>query len=314
MNKEEYTPRRVKMVINVFAIILGISIILGVSYAIFRASDTGRKTNTIKTGDFGLEIKNESDDSINLTHSIPMREEDGLKTNPYTFDVVNTGDYDINYKLGFEISSDTTMPVSSVRYVLVKDGVKGSSALVSSAVLENITTEDGTKKVYYVANYDIAAGATQKFKLYMWLDYNATESIANTVFKANVRVDGEATTITPRKTLREPTDEEKASFSKGDYEGIIAKNNNSQVFYVDSDDGPVVEIFLFNNNTYLAYAYPFQNIEDDDLFIEANKWYSVDVDTGDATEYTGDCPFIKSIFTDIYSSSYLDAIVESFGN
>ena len=85
-------------------------------------------------------------------------------------------------------------------------------------------------------------------------------------------------------------------------------------FYVDSDDGPVVEIFLFNNNTYLAYAYPFQNIEDDDLFIEANKWYSVDVDTGDATEYTGDCPFIKSIFTDIYSSSYLDAIVESFGN
>ncbi len=311
MNKKENTPRRVKMVINVFAIILGISIILGVSYAIFRASDTGRKTNTIKTGDFGLEIKNESDDSINLTHSIPMKEEDGLKTNPYTFDVVNTGDYDINYKLGFEISSDTTMSASSVRYVLVKDGVKGSSALVSSAVLENITTDDGTKKVYYVANYDIATGTTQKFKLYMWLDYNATESIANTVFKANVRVDGEATTITPRKTLREPTDEEKASFYRELNVFIAQRGGQNGVTYAALGGNNGYAIFIVYNNN--IYVYPFNDFTGDGELYEGNKWYfSRDNDT--LVEYTDDCPFEKSFFTNIYSNSYLDAIVESFGN
>lgn len=207
-DKEKKTyNKNYKFFLNIFAIVLGIGVIFGVTYAIFRTTVRGEKSNVISTGNFGLVIQNESTNGISLTNALPMSEEEGKKTSAYTFELKNTGDYDIKYKLGFELDSSSTMPAKAIRYIFNN----GTSSLMSSAVETEVSDTDGTvKKVYYVEDSYIGKGETKQYSLKMWIDYDATkEEAAGKTFKIKARADGEATKQFEAKTLIAPSAEQK---------------------------------------------------------------------------------------------------------
>lgn len=310
-----------KMMLNIFAIILGMGIILGVSYAIFRTRDVADKTNVIQTGDFGLEITNESADGISVTNALPMTFEEGMKTTPYTFTLTNTGDYDVAYKLGLEAFSDSTMPSSAVRYLLIKGDATDTSGLtnentklVSQAVEETVTDENNqTKTVYYIETGTIKSQASQNYTLYMWIDYDATTEITGTKFKVRARADGEATKIDEnKKEFIEPTEEEltQMQYEDGTNQYIVARGTSQMgIWYSNNMNSTGVKAIAVgdgNGNTYIFLS--------DDLVIgetplKGNTWYSAGENP---EEYTGDAPFTKEDLTTIYSESYVDYVMSLF--
>lgn len=315
--------RNYKMLLNIFAIILGMGIVLGVSYAIFRTTDVGKKKNVITTGDFGLEINDVSSDGISVTNALPMTFDEGIKQTPYTFTLTNTGDYAIDYKLSLENLVEVTeerMPTTTIRYLLIQgDNVdvttktNEDTKLMSQAVEEVVTDEDNNEKtVYYIETGIIGARSSQKYTLYLWIDYDATAEIQGTKFKVRARVDGEAAKI---KKFIEPTEEQLAEM-KVDSEGAIyfvGDNTNIEIWYAEyvSDEISFKTIVVYNDS-----VGAYQMFNKDVKFEEGRDfiggiWYFID-DNDSKTRYTGECPFDKNDLTDIYSEEYLDYIISLF--
>lgn len=310
-----------KMMLNIFAIILGMGIILGVSYAIFRTRDVADKTNVIQTGDFGLEITNESADGISVTNALPMTFEEGIKTTPYTFTLTNTGDYDVAYKLGLEAFDDSTMPPSAVRYVLIQGDATDTSSLtnedtqlVSQAVEETVTDENNqSKTVYYVETGTLKSQASQNYTLYMWIDYDATTEITGTKFKVRARADGEATKIDEnKKEFIEPTEEELLQMTQeSDNEYNVASASNITIRYsINSSDDTQKAIMITDGRTSSGYIFCNKDITFENVNLTGGVWYTVVDDN--YTEYTGSAPITKEDLTTIHSESYLDYILSLF--
>lgn len=329
--KEKKTyNKNYKFFLNIFAIVLGIGVIFGVTYAIFRTTVRGEKSNVISTGNFGLVIQNESTNGISLTNALPMSEEEGKKTSAYTFELKNTGDYDIKYKLGFELDSSSTMPAKAIRYIFNN----GTSSLMSSAVETEVSDTDGTvKKVYYVEDSYIGKGETKQYSLKMWIDYDATkEEAAGKTFKIKARADGEATKQFEAKTLIAPTALQMNQLKQveNNDEWSIAENESGNYKYitwglVDTEHdsyGICIEIIKDENPDKRDYYYFVnkdytENVNNEEItLMKAGYWYKME-DMGGSnlstiTRYFGACPFKKSDLSTIYSESYLDYVISLF--
>ncbi len=328
-NKKTYNKNH-KFFLNVFAIVMGIGVIFGVTYAIFRTTVRGEKTNIISTGNFGLVIQNESTSGISLTNALPMSEEEGKKTSAYTFELKNTGDYDVKYKLGFELDSSSTMPAKAIRYIFND----GNSSLMSSAVETEVSDADGTvKKVYYVEDSYIGKGETKQYSLKMWIDYDATqEEAAGKTFKIKARADGEATKQFEAKTLIAPTAEQMKQLQQVDSnnEWIIADKvsddtsiGDKWIEYTligDSSDVYGITIDIIGDNERDLYIFLNKDYTLEDGGVEytykAGYWYKILQNSSgeiiNSPRYFGECPFKKSDLSTIYSESYLDYVISLF--
>lgn len=332
-DKEKKTyNKNYKFFLNVFAIVLGIGVIFGVTYAIFRTTVRGEKSNIISTGNFGLVIQNESTSGITLTNALPMSEEEGRKTSAYTFELKNTGDYDIKYKLGFELDPSSTMPAKAIRYIFNN----GTSSLMSSAVETEVSDADGTvKKVYYVEDSYIGKGETKQYSLKMWIDYDATkEEAAGKTFKIKARADGEATKQFEAKTLIAPTAEQKNQLKQVENNDawLIAENENGnnlnskyiewRLIDTEHDSYGILIDIIKDENADKRDSYYFvnkdytENVNNEKIIImKAGYWYkmeSIDGNLSTITRYFGACPFKKSELGSIYSESYLDYVISLF--
>lgn len=310
-DKEKKTyNKNYKFFLNIFAIVLGIGVIFGVTYAIFRTTVRGEKSNVISTGNFGLVIQNESTNGISLTNALPMSEEEGKKTSAYTFELKNTGDYDIKYKLGFELDSSSTMPAKAIRYIFNN----GTSSLMSSAVETEVSDTDGTvKKVYYVEDSYIGKGETKQYSLKMWIDYDATkEEAAGKTFKIKARADGEATKQFEAKTLIAPTDEQMNQLKQveNNDEWLIAENENMSIKYAKNSDDLTMQGIAIENKQNDRYDIVNKDYTSGVSTLKAGYWHVYK--NGKYSRYFGACPFKKSDLSTIYSESYLDYVISLF--
>lgn len=310
-DKEKKTyNKNYKFFLNVFAIVLGIGVIFGVTYAIFRTTVRGEKSNIISTGNFGLVIQNESTSGITLTNALPMSEEEGRKTSAYTFELKNTGDYDIKYKLGFELDSSSTMPAKAIRYIFNN----GTSSLMSSAVETEVSDADGTvKKVYYVEDSYIGKGEAKQYSLKMWIDYDATkEEAAGKTFKIKARADGEATKQFEAKTLIAPTAEQMNQLKQveNNDKWLIAENENMSIKYAKNSDDLTMYGIIIENKQNDRYDIVNKDYISGVKTLKAGYWHIYK--NGEYSRYFGACPFKKSELGSIYSESYLDYVISLF--
>ena len=187
---------------KIIGIIVGIILVLGISYALFSTVLRGKKKVRITTGTLDLQlVETDENDPLKYTHieldnALPMTNADGLKTTPYMFTLKNLGNIDANYVLSLEVENSSDLPAGSVKYAIerVKDdsGNFESSPLLLSQVnahaSKNLNNDD-------VMLYDLDEGKIKvseniDYKLYIWVDYDAGIEAANKTLTAVVRISG----------------------------------------------------------------------------------------------------------------------------
>ncbi len=177
---------------KITGILAGLILVLGTSYAVFRTVTRGEQDSVISAGKLDVRIENEQDE-ITLENAFPITEEEGKKQTPYTFDVVNKGTINAEYDLYIEIDeSVSTLPVDVVRYYLTveEDGTEKIVTSSARTISQEEVIEKEGKKLYKIDNKYLDTTKSNHYKLYLWVDYNATtEQATNKTFEAKVSIE-----------------------------------------------------------------------------------------------------------------------------
>lgn len=187
------------IVAKILGIILGIVLVLGISYALYMVTFYGKKENKIITGTLRLELletdKNapEKYTHIELDNAYPISDEEGINTVPYTFTLKNTGNIDSRYTISLEVLKTSTLPPDTVKFLLQKvdDSLYSIPALLSdreSYLSKNTSNEDVV--LYNLGEGIIAVGESIDFSLNLWVDYDANNIAMQKEMVATIRVDG----------------------------------------------------------------------------------------------------------------------------
>ena len=149
-------------VIVISLIIIGIILIVGVSYAVFQKTIAQEGINEITTYSC-LNITFESlNNVINIDNAYPIKDEEGLRQTPYKFTINNTCDKYVAVDLGIKLTS--SLSVNRIKVALNKLYEEGIPTLLSNAT--NIEDTDN----YIVLNDGINANGSQSYEYRMWMD------------------------------------------------------------------------------------------------------------------------------------------------
>ena len=162
--------------IILFAFFL-LSIVGGVSYALFTNTLYGKKTVEVTSGTFKIDFKDGN--IINLNNVSPVSDTAGLQTTPYTFIVSNTGSLDAKYNISLE-EKDNGVDALDRKYI--KYSLKeGDGEWSSPALLSNGLT--------LTANKLLSSGKEETFQLKIWLDETAPNEVQGKKYDAKIVVD-----------------------------------------------------------------------------------------------------------------------------
>jgi len=167
--KREY----VKIIL--FAVFL-LSIVGGVSYALFTNTLYGKENVEVTAGTFKIDFKDGN--IINLNNASPISDVAGLQTTPYTFVVNNTGSLDAKYNISLE-EKDNGVDALDRKYV--KYSLKeGDGEWSHPALLSNGLT--------LTANKLLSSGKEETFQLKIWLDESAPNEVQGKKYDAKIVV------------------------------------------------------------------------------------------------------------------------------
>lgn len=230
-------------------VILGTILLLSISYAWLSLTLTGTKTNVLKAGTLSLKLTDSTSSEINMTGAVPMMDEVGLTTNPYTFTLTNNGDINSEYTIYLDNvalnTGETQLPDTTIKYNLVKDNVSMATALLSTL---------GTNPNRILDSGIIAPGDTYTYDLRLWLDQNATiAQAAGKVFRGKIRVVAQQIIEDPRaaqksilanRTIKEPID------------GMFGTPYSGEGIFTAPDDYGTSYYFrgIGNRDNYLTFA------------------------------------------------------------
>ncbi|MGN1379826.1 MAG: hypothetical protein ACI4XR_05525 [Bacilli bacterium] len=175
-------------ILSVIVLLLILCTGISISYAFFTISKTEQNPNVSVTIDnipacVTLQMSNANIVSIANEYAAPISDAKALSSDVYrtSFDVVNNCDSTQNLKVLLAPTSNSTMPVVALKYVLVEQSETPSSGtLVSESIKLNNDIKLELKQKY---NQDISIGysvgdktvpakTTKSYYLYLWIDEN----------------------------------------------------------------------------------------------------------------------------------------------
>ncbi len=174
--QEEKGLKRNLILIGVF-ILIGIGVLLGTSYAMYRVTTQGTKKVSIAAGSFKIDF--EEGEYINLKDIGTMRDSEGKETDPYTFTITNEGTLKAYYRITLEdekaIGNTTLLDTQYLKYELKKDNGK---------VIE------GTVKdlINFVEGEPLEVGGKVTYELRLWLDEKTPNSEMGKTYQSKVAV------------------------------------------------------------------------------------------------------------------------------
>lgn len=125
------------IITSLISIFLVVILMLGSTYSIFTTTDTDEELNVYSTGNLDITYTLSSD-SISLTESIPISEEEANSIVPYTITVTNNGT--VPYMFDLILEDSTSTDVIDYQYIMTKVGKIAAKPL--SSCTNNIIKED----------------------------------------------------------------------------------------------------------------------------------------------------------------------------
>lgn len=153
-----------------------------VSYAVFSYAREGNEKNKLSTGTLILTLDDSTSSGITLSNAIPVRDEEGLASAPYTFTVKNSGSLSSNYELLLVDDeekytshgcSDKKLPWNYIKYSITKND--GENVI---GVLDDQAFDHAVLKPEEMNSYTLR----------LWIDSSASNEIMGTHFHGKIQV------------------------------------------------------------------------------------------------------------------------------
>ena len=160
-------------------ILVLVVLLFGGTYAWLTYTANSSKNNTLKAGEVSLKLTEVN--SINLEEALPMSDENGKITTPYTFSLENTGNHPMQYQIILE-NDDTSctgcnwLPDQNIKYALTKDEHEENPQLLSE--LKDRILDSGV----------INKKSSSDYHLRLWIDANTTNEAMGKEFYGKLKV------------------------------------------------------------------------------------------------------------------------------
>ncbi len=179
MMKKKNNKKILLIVISFLAVLL----IVGVTYASFQFTKTGRKDNVLTLGKLQLTL--EEGNEISLLDVLPVSDQVGLASEGYQFTLKNTGSVPVSYSIYLDdealSSSEEKLDTKFLKYSLDSNGSVGAAQY-----LDSILT--GGKRV--LTSGTIAGGKSNTYVLRVWITGDIDADIQRQVWKGRIRLEG----------------------------------------------------------------------------------------------------------------------------
>lgn len=171
--------------ISVFAIVISM---IGGSYAIFSSTSKADEYNVLKVGELEISYVDTGDgygDVLSLNGAYPISDSEGIASNPYRFNITNTGTITADFKIKILYDESIIEEDGCENNLLLQKYVKyqfdnGEPTLLSSKEAEDYL-------VYEADN--LLPGSSEIHEIRIWIDEAATNEILGKHFHGKVVVE-----------------------------------------------------------------------------------------------------------------------------
>ena len=166
-----------KIIVLIVLILISIIALIGSSYALLTKSFKSEKLS-MQVGT--LKVDFTEGNAITMNNAIPMTDENGMNTTPYTFTITNSGDVDAYYTVSNEEELANTLDTNYLKMRLT--GSDGYDSGIKR--LKDL----GTSTYRIVDETSLATGKSVTYKLYLWIASDAGNDIQNKIYKSKIIV------------------------------------------------------------------------------------------------------------------------------
>ena len=213
-----------KIIVLIVLILISIIALIGSSYALLTKSFKSEKLS-MQVGT--LKVDFTEGNAITMDNAMPMTDENGMNTTPYTFTITNSGTIDSYYTIYNEEDSNNTLDTTYLKYKLVSnDGYDSGIKRLKDL---------GTSTYRIVDETSLATGKSVTYKLYLWISSDADNSVQDKVYKSKIVVSS---------TSNKTNDTVAGKLLKG-------VGNNG---FIDTTDSEQTFIVGTNPNNYIWYS------------------------------------------------------------
>ncbi len=168
-----------KVIILVISIIVVLFILSTTTYALFFRKDKLENSESYTAGILDIVIENDEEglgETLNLTNSLPITDEEGKKSTPYKFKITNKG----NLSYTFDLLLNNTTTSNQINSNYIKIMVDNNEPVSLSNLDNNIIASDLT----------LNPGDSKIISIRIWLDINTPNSEIGKVFSAKITSEG----------------------------------------------------------------------------------------------------------------------------
>lgn len=184
-NKKIFKHQLLLTAISVFMIVFTM---IGGSYAIFSSTSTAGEYNVIKAGTLEISYVDTGDgygDVLSLNGAYPISDSEGIKLEPYRFNITNTGSIAADFKIKILYDEAIIKEDNCENNLLLQQYVKikidnEEPILLSSKENENYTIYSGT---------NLMPGSSENHNIRIWIDENAGNASLGKHFHGKVVVE-----------------------------------------------------------------------------------------------------------------------------
>ena len=166
-----------KIIILIILILISILTLIGSSYALLTKSFKSEKLS-MQVGT--LKVDFTEGNAITMDNAMPMTDENGMNTTPYTFTITNSGDVDAYYTVSNEEELANTLDTNYLKMRLT--GSDGYDSGIKR--LKDL----GTSTYRIVDERDLLKSKSVTYKLYLWIASDAGNDIQNKIYKSKIIV------------------------------------------------------------------------------------------------------------------------------
>ena len=112
-----------KNLLIVLGVLIGICVLIGGSYAIWRLTVSQTGQNRILVSCLNLTLTKE-ENVINLQNAYPIYDEEGRTLTPYSFTITNTCDIFASFVVQLEMTSHSTLPPQYKRAIVNNEEIQ----------------------------------------------------------------------------------------------------------------------------------------------------------------------------------------------
>ena len=166
-----------KIIVLIVLILISIIALIGSSYALLTKSFKSEKLS-MQVGT--LKVDFTEGNAITMGNTMPMTDENGMNTTPYTFTITNSGDVDAYYTVSNEEELANTLDTNYLKMRLT--GSDGYDSGIKR--LKDL----GTSTYRIVDERDLLKSKSVTYKLYLWIASDAGNDIQNKIYKSKIIV------------------------------------------------------------------------------------------------------------------------------